>query len=77
MIKRKRPVIDFIDRDYKKSTEESRNYIEHICNQIYPIKYEGEYILSTITIRSAITGESKKDRTLYFLMVKAPQVNHC
>jgi hypothetical protein len=61
MIKRNEPVIDFIDRDDKRSTEETRKNIQNIYNQIYPIKEERNYILSTLG--SSITGESQKVRS--------------
>ena len=67
--KRTIPVKNFIDRNYKKSKREDRDYINNIYNQIYPIKEEHDYILSTIA--SAITGQSKKDRTSLFLIGKS------
>ena len=60
------PVKNFIDRDYKKSKRTDRDYVNNIYNQIYPIIEERDYILSIIG--SAITGQSKKDRSSLFLL---------
>ena len=66
LYKRTKTVKDFINRDYKKSTQQDRDFINKVYSQIYPIEDERNYILSTIG--SAITGESKKDRTSLFLL---------
>ena len=63
------PVKNFIDRDYKKSKRTDRDYVNIIYNQIYPITEERDYILSIIG--SAITGQSKKDRSSLFLLGKS------
>ena len=63
------PVKNFIDRDYKKSKRTDRDYVNNIYNQIYPIIEERDYILSIIG--SAITGQSKKDRSSLFLLGKS------
>jgi len=66
LYKRTKAVKDFINRDYKKSTQQDRDFINKVYAQIYPLEDERNYILSTIG--SAITGESKKDRTSLFLI---------
>jgi len=63
---RKTPVLNFIDRDYIPSTEESKKYIHDILNKIYPQREEREYILNTLG--SAFSGAVKKDRTSLFLL---------
>jgi hypothetical protein len=69
LYKRTKPVKDYINRIYKKSTTEDIEFVNKIYSQIYPVENERNYILSTIS--SAITGESKKDRSSLFLLGKS------
>ena len=61
-------ILSYINRDYKPSTEKSRNVINKIINQIYPIEEDRNIVLSIIS--SAFSGFCEIDRSNLFLLGK-------
>ena len=64
--KRTKYVLNYIDRNYKPSSQSERADIHLIVSKIYPKISEKQYILNTLG--SAFSGEVKKDRTSMFLL---------
>lgn len=67
--KRKTPTLYYIDRDYKKSSTQERQFMLDVFSKIYPIEEEREYIFNTLS--SAFSGDAKCDRTSLFLIGKS------
>jgi len=68
---RERPnyVTSCIPRDYVKSTENSREFINNLINKIYPIEEDRKTVL--MILGSAFSGSVVNDRTSLFLLGKS------
>lgn len=57
-------IVNYLDRDYKPSSKETKKYILDILSQIYTEKDDMDYVLQTLGI--ALTGLSCSQQTILF-----------